>query len=187
MNILAPLFEGRIGRAHFAWTCLAFIGIAIVMNIVTYAFSLFGDVVSALVSFVMFAVSLALAVVGLGVSVRRYHDFNWSGWFVLLGFVPILNFIMLLVLLFKKGDLASNRFGETVPKTVPLADAVLNRPAGSTAAAVAATPVVTPAEPVAQETAQAATPAEPAAAEETTATEAPAEPQQPAAGSGPQA
>lgn len=168
MNTIAPLFEGRIGRAHFAWTCLAFIGIAIVMNVVTYAFSLFGDAVSALVGILMFALSLAMAVVGLGVSVRRYHDFGWSGWFALLGFVPIVNLVMLIILLFRQGDAAANSFGEPLAKTVPLADAVLNRPAGSTAAAVAATPAVTPAEPVAESPVREAAPA----------SETPADPEQ---------
>jgi uncharacterized membrane protein YhaH (DUF805 family) len=43
--------------------------------------------------------------------VKRAHDRDRSGWFVLLFFVPILNFWPLIELLFVRGTVGANRFG----------------------------------------------------------------------------
>ncbi len=42
---------------------------------------------------------------------QRAHDFHKSGWFILLLFVPLVNFIIFLIFIFKKGDLAENKYG----------------------------------------------------------------------------
>ncbi|MBQ7706087.1 MAG: DUF805 domain-containing protein, partial [Selenomonadaceae bacterium] len=44
-------------------------------------------------------------------AIRRLHDLNKSGWFILLAWVPIVNFIFGLFLMFKKGTSGPNRFG----------------------------------------------------------------------------
>ena len=44
--------------------------------------------------------------------IRRLHDINKSGWWILLSLIPIAN-IWLLVLFCKKGDLEDNRFGKS--------------------------------------------------------------------------
>ncbi|MCL4120188.1 UNVERIFIED_CONTAM: hypothetical protein GTU68_040932 [Idotea baltica] len=46
-----------------------------------------------------------------GVSVRRLHDTNRSGWWVLLLFIPIVGTIALLVFFTKKSDPTENSFG----------------------------------------------------------------------------
>lgn len=47
------------------------------------------------------------------ISIRRLHDFNRSGWwFLILHFVPIFNLIMVLALLFIKGKVEPNDYGE---------------------------------------------------------------------------
>jgi len=47
----------------------------------------------------------------LAVTVRRLHDTNRSGWWVLIAFVPFVGGIWLLVLLALDSSLGSNRFG----------------------------------------------------------------------------
>jgi uncharacterized membrane protein YhaH (DUF805 family) len=44
-------------------------------------------------------------------AVRRLHDFNVSGWFVLISFVPF-GQLLILWLMFKKGTEGSNDYGE---------------------------------------------------------------------------
>ena len=44
-------------------------------------------------------------------AIRRLHDLDKSGWWVLLSFVPIINFVLGLYLMFKKGMEGNNRFG----------------------------------------------------------------------------
>lgn len=48
----------------------------------------------------------------IAVEIRRMHDINKSGWFILLNLVPFIGFIIVLVMLIEKGTLGKNRFGE---------------------------------------------------------------------------
>ena len=43
--------------------------------------------------------------------IRRLHDLNLSGFFVLLGFVPLVSLGLLLYLLFKEGTTGDNSYG----------------------------------------------------------------------------
>ena len=42
--------------------------------------------------------------------VRRLHDLNLSGWYLLLAFIPLVNVGMILYLLFAPGKVAGNRW-----------------------------------------------------------------------------
>jgi len=42
--------------------------------------------------------------------IRRLHDLNHSGWYLLLAFIPLVNVIMILYLLFALGKLEGNRW-----------------------------------------------------------------------------
>ena len=67
-------------------------------------------------------VSLALLLPGLAVAVRRLHDTDRSGWWLLIGLVPLVGAIVLLVFLVKDGTRGSNRYGAD-PKDAPQATA----------------------------------------------------------------
>lgn len=59
--------------------------------------------------FVGFA--LAFFIPGLAVQVRRFHDQDKSGWFVLLNFIPYLGGLIVLVFMCLEGTKGPNRFG----------------------------------------------------------------------------
>ena len=145
MQNLSSLFHGRIGRAHFAYTVLALFVLMIVIGIID---GILGDTALAflwaLVALVAYVVA---AVVSIGVSIRRYHDMGWSGWFVLLGLIPVVNLVMLAIQLFKPGMPGNNAYGAPLDKSLSLQDAVMNRSAGMTATAttVSSTPASGPA------------------------------------------
>jgi len=87
-------FNGRAPRAEYWWYTLGIIVAAIVLNIVESLLGLSGMVgpygpLSALCM-------LALLVPGVAVTVRRLHDTNRSGWWILVAVVPyaILGFMM---------------------------------------------------------------------------------------------
>ena len=44
--------------------------------------------------------------------IRRFHDRDKSGWFILINFIPIVGWIIALVMLLDKGTPGKNRFGE---------------------------------------------------------------------------
>jgi uncharacterized membrane protein YhaH (DUF805 family) len=48
---------------------------------------------------------------GLAVAIRRLHDVEKSGWFLLIVFVPFIGGIWLLVLLFSEGTIGKNNYG----------------------------------------------------------------------------
>lgn len=57
-------------------------------------------------------VSLALFLPSLAVLVRRLHDTDRSGWWVLVNFIPLIGQLVLLVFVCLEGTKGDNRFGE---------------------------------------------------------------------------
>ncbi|MFV2091355.1 MAG: DUF805 domain-containing protein, partial [Pseudomonadales bacterium] len=53
----------------------------------------------------------AILIPSLAVSVRRLHDSNRSGWWLLIGLVPILGGIIVTVFTLLNGTAGENRFG----------------------------------------------------------------------------
>lgn len=55
--------------------------------------------------------SLAVLLPSLGVSIRRLHDTNRTGWWLLISLVPVLGFIVLLIFFVAAGTPGSNAYG----------------------------------------------------------------------------
>lgn len=54
---------------------------------------------------------LVIFIPGLAVQVRRFHDQDKSGWFILLGLIPYVGSLILLVFMCLEGTRGPNRFG----------------------------------------------------------------------------
>ena len=54
---------------------------------------------------------LAVIIPGIAVQVRRFHDQDKSGWFVLLALIPFVGSIAVLVFMCLEGTKGPNRFG----------------------------------------------------------------------------
>ena len=63
--------------------------------------------------------SLAVLLPSIAVAVRRLHDTDRSGWWFLIGFVPIVGGIILLVFYVLEGTRGPNRFGPDPKTTTP--------------------------------------------------------------------
>ena len=83
-------FEGEASRPEFWWFFL-FVGVA------SFALAIVSSKLSGLFSLVVLVPLLA-------VTVRRLHDANHSGGWVLCAFIPILGWIVLGFLLVQEGD-----------------------------------------------------------------------------------
>jgi len=59
---------------------------------------------------------LAVFIPGLAVVVRRLHDIGKSGWWILIGLIPIIGSIWILVLLVTDSESGTNKWGPN-PKT----------------------------------------------------------------------
>jgi uncharacterized membrane protein YhaH (DUF805 family) len=90
-------FKGRASRAEY-WYWVLFTVIAGV------SLQLIGDSLAA-------AFSLATLLPGLAVGVRRLHDIDRSGWWLLLWFIPLIGWIVVIVWLCRRGSDQPNRFG----------------------------------------------------------------------------
>ena len=55
--------------------------------------------------------SLALFIPSLAVTVRRLHDLDKSGFWILIGLIPVVGWIWILVLLVSRGTAGENNFG----------------------------------------------------------------------------
>ena len=56
--------------------------------------------------------TFGLLIPGISAGVRRLHDRDKSGWFMLISFIPILGAIFLIVMLAEKGTPGKNKYGE---------------------------------------------------------------------------
>lgn len=104
------VFHGRARRKEF-WCFflfyVIFYGLAVVLDIAL------GTVSMELgIGLLMGAYAIAMVVPYVAVSVRRLHDTNRSGWWLLISFIPIVGAIWFLVLLMLDGQAGENRFGE---------------------------------------------------------------------------
>ena len=63
-------------------------------------------------------ISLAIFLPSLGLSVRRLHDINFSGWWVLVGFIPVIGVVALIVFACIPGTEGDNKYGPVVVSTV---------------------------------------------------------------------
>lgn len=155
---ISSLFTGRLGRRHFAFAWLAIVGIAIAIGILNAVLSSVNGNLGFIMSLVGFVALIIVTIVSFGISARRYHDFGWSGWYVLLSFIPFVNLVMLIVQLFRVGTPGTNMYGDTLSSSTPLVDAILNHNAVVT---TTANPQNAPAEPVSAAPAEQAAPVTP--------------------------
>jgi len=114
------VFVGRAGQAEFWWFFLINLLITIALAVVdqhTGTFDAEGGY--GLVSGIY---TVAVALPTLAVSVRRLHDTGRSGWWVLIGIIPVVGTIILLALFILEGTPGDNRFGPQ-PRSGPAGDA----------------------------------------------------------------
>ncbi len=118
------VFEGRARRREF-WMFTLFNAIfAIALSIVDMIVGL--DIGNLNIGVLNIIYSLAVLLPSLGVTVRRLHDTNRSGWWIFIGVIPFVGPIILLVLLFLDSTPRENKYGSN-PKGIsaaPTAQAV---------------------------------------------------------------
>ena len=54
----------------------------------------------------------------IAVGVRRLHDINKSGWWILVGAIPLIGTISLIIWLLKQGADGSNNYGDNPKKAI---------------------------------------------------------------------
>lgn len=114
-------FNGRSVRSEYWWYVLFSIIMSIVIMLIEiplglgqgaagaidggYSASMSGGPLSTIWS-------LANLIPSIAVGVRRLHDTNRSGWWLLIALVPLVGAILLIVWMATKGTAGANRFGD---------------------------------------------------------------------------
>lgn len=115
MELLNKIFtiEGRLNRLGYF---KRYIALVVVSTIIAFIGGFIGGLItgdpdSILVTVPTGIISLATGVGGFMLGIRRLHDLDKSGWFMLLILVPLVNMIFLIYLWFAPGTVGYNRFG----------------------------------------------------------------------------
>jgi uncharacterized membrane protein YhaH (DUF805 family) len=95
-------FTGRARRSEYWWFGLFNLGLALIASVI--------DAVIGLGLF-QWVVTLGLFLPSLAVGVRRLHDTNRSGWWLLIGLVPLVGFIVLIVFFCTDSERGPNKYG----------------------------------------------------------------------------
>ncbi|MEO9460278.1 MAG: DUF805 domain-containing protein [Lentilitoribacter sp.] len=92
--------NGRAQRSEYWWFFL----FNLIVNIAATA--LFGD------GLISVLITLALIVPAISVGVRRLHDTNRTGWWMLAFIIPLLGLVLALFWLTKRGTVGPNQYGD---------------------------------------------------------------------------
>lgn len=90
-------FNGRASRSEYWWFVLFQLIVIVVLNLIYAPLSTLA--------------SLALLLPSIMVSIRRLHDVDKSGWFLLLAFIPLIGALVLLFWYVQEGTKGTNKFG----------------------------------------------------------------------------
>ena len=103
-------FSGRSRRKEYWMFVLGVFIAIIVLSIIEGILGLSG-MVGGVYGPLTTIVGLAVIIPGIAVQVRRFHDQDRSGWFVLLSLIPFIGGLAVLVFMFLEGTRGPNRFG----------------------------------------------------------------------------
>ena len=100
-------FEGRSSRSEYWWSYLAIT----ILNITIVILSNSLDPSSG-IHIILLLSYIVLLIPSLAVSVRRLHDIDKSGWWLLISLIPLIGAIILIFWFATKSDEGINRFGD---------------------------------------------------------------------------
>ena len=99
-------FEGRAARPEFWWYALFYVLVQLAGGVLDAA--LFPNAVFGVLGNIA---ALALLLPTIAVTARRLHDTDRSGWWQLVGLIPIVGVFVLIWFCVQRGTVGGNRFG----------------------------------------------------------------------------
>ena len=102
-------FSGRAPRPEYWWFVLLYFVGYIIANIVDSILGLTPLVLTYGPVTMLFALAILLPSISVGV--RRLHDTDRSGWWILIGLIPLIGAIVLLVFFVTEGTKGDNQYG----------------------------------------------------------------------------
>ncbi len=114
-------FSGRARRKEYWFFVLFNIIVSILLAIVDVMLGLHAATMG--IGILSGLYSLAVIIPSIAVSVRRLHDINRTGWWVLIAFVPFIGALVLLVMALIAGTRGANDYGPDPKASAPAAAA----------------------------------------------------------------
>lgn len=109
-------FNGRSRRTAY-WMFVLFNFIAVILaNVIDNVLGLAGEGGYGPLGTIY---GLAVLLPGLALAIRRLHDTGRSGWWMLIGLVPIIGFIVLIVFFVQDSQPGTNQFGPNPKESAP--------------------------------------------------------------------
>ncbi|MBS1751122.1 MAG: DUF805 domain-containing protein [Bacteroidetes bacterium] len=106
-------FNGRARRAEYWYFALGNFIIMFIFYFIGFAGMFMNSTVLMVFGFGIYGITvLATLVPSIAVGVRRLHDIGKSGWYYLIGLIPLVGSIILLVWFFTDGNRFANEYGE---------------------------------------------------------------------------
>lgn len=102
------VFTGRARRKEFWMFVLFNIIISVVIGLIERLLGLGSADGTGILSIIY---SLGVLIPSLAVSVRRLHDTGKSGWWILIGLIPLIGAIVLLIFFVKDSQPGENQYG----------------------------------------------------------------------------
>jgi uncharacterized membrane protein YhaH (DUF805 family) len=103
------VFSGRARRKEYWYFVLFNIIVAIVLSLIDLLLGTFSSASN--IGLLSGIYGLAVIIPTLAVTVRRLHDIDRTGWWILINLIPLIGTIVLLVFEVTPGTPGSNRFG----------------------------------------------------------------------------
>jgi uncharacterized membrane protein YhaH (DUF805 family) len=103
------VFSGRAQRAEYWYYILFYILIGIGLTFIDYVTGTYDPETGSGLTVSLFA--LATFLPSLAVAVRRLHDTDRSGWWVLIALIPVIGSLVLLVFLVLDSSPGDNQYG----------------------------------------------------------------------------
>jgi uncharacterized membrane protein YhaH (DUF805 family) len=97
------VFTGRAARPEFWWFALFNIIASMIVGVIDQA--IFGHEVLGIVY------ALGVLLPGIAVAVRRLHDIDRSGWWLLVVLIPVIGWILLIYWYASEGTPGANQYG----------------------------------------------------------------------------
>jgi uncharacterized membrane protein YhaH (DUF805 family) len=96
-------FNGRSARPEYWWWVLFSVIVAVIFYVLIMAVPA--------IRYLQMIYSLAVLIPSIAVGVRRLHDIDKSGWWILIGLIPIIGWIVLIYWYIQEGTRGDNQYG----------------------------------------------------------------------------
>lgn len=118
------LYYGRLGRLNFFLFNLLYVVLYFSILLLNYfPWNLF--VVIFFIIWIVFMIILFYLL--MCAHIRRLHDIGLSGWWLILGYIPVITIFFILFLFFVKGTNGTNKYGDKLKENINFIEVLFNR------------------------------------------------------------